>query len=159
MSTLKTFLMVWMLILPGGTRQHWTQAPNIIATWSDFWSTRGAQWSILLHQHVKCMAYYLYNHHKMKHPKNISLLWKTQLLGMCGETEAPPTSRNSSPRFLWLEPILSSRSCWWAPIFRCLSPTLLYRPWCLLPGWSTRYRVNEGNGRRGGNQANWGILQ
>lgn len=84
--------------------------------------------------------------------KNISLLRKIQLLGMCGETKAPPTSRNSSPRFLWLEPTLSSRSCWWAPIFRCLSPTLLYRPWCLLPGWSTRYPVNEGKGRGGTKQ-------
>lgn len=50
-----------------------------------------------------------------------------------------PTSRNSSPRFLWLGSIPFSQSCWWAPIFQYLSPTSPYRPWCLPLGWSTQY--------------------
>lgn len=53
-----------------------------------------------------------------------------------------PTSRNSSRRFLWLEPIPSSQSCWWALISQYLSPTSPYRPWCLPLGWSTKQQVN-----------------
>lgn len=40
-----------------------------------------------------------------------------------------PTSRNSSPRSLWLESSPSSQSCWWALISQYLSPTSPYRPW------------------------------
>lgn len=91
----------------------------------------------------------------------ISLLWnKARTACQCGEmgmgwkTNATPTSRNSSPRFLWLEPIPSSQSCSQAPIFQCLSPTLLYRPWCLLSGWSTQGRLHGGKSG-GGKRADW----